>query len=470
VILTSLGVYVVQLRLAVRPLLALAAPAALLISKFYDVWPYPNDFVIIVYLGVALAALRSSSYRGAARVGIIASMFLVFVRPELGLTLAALIAVATLDWWHAIRRRQATVIELLRDLALIAAVAGVLFFTFGNPFAGGRSFYAWGQHYAVGQVTKRHLDVNPWANWVMFVQHDFGPVWTIGDAFRANRTAFFENMLFHLQVLPDAVASTMDPLPFFPPAVCRLLRVVYGCAAACGVVALAVLLFQRGAAHRPIVIVSIFWLAITLNALVSSIFIYPRLHYLLASTAFGAVLVGAGLQSGLRTLEAALRRRPVGPRIARLFPPKWNIAAAILCGSFLLVVVPSRAYGACPQTFFGWVQPPPPENLQVLATIDAIRSLRLDRRVVVLEYGYSYALYAGLTFDRYQEWTKDRAFAALLRDSDVGLVVLNGGLDLLPAFSSDDSYHAFVENPGSFGFHTVEVHGQQAKLAVRNDL
>jgi hypothetical protein len=215
----------------------------------------------------------------------------------------------------------------------------------------------------------------------------------------------------------------------------------------------------------------VMWLPVAANTLAAAILIHPRLHYLILAVVLGGALVVAGLPEGMRVIGRFCWRVTGLAIPERVFRGPLESGAALASAALLLLTfVPSRAYGACPQTLFGWVATPAPDRFDTLATVDVLRSLNIKGRVVVLEQGYSYAFYAGFDFVRFLEWTKDRGFGSLLHDSNIGLVVLSPDLDQNPAFTQDPEYVAFVGDPGRFGFRVVPVPGHAIRLALRSDV
>ncbi|HEX3598272.1 MAG TPA: hypothetical protein VHU80_24360, partial [Polyangiaceae bacterium] len=361
-----------------------------------------------------------------------------------------------------------------RDLARLAAIvvlAGAIpFAVFGNPITTGRSFFAWGQHYALGQVMKYKLSANPWSDWGLFVTRDFGHVSTVGEAFHANPRAFFAHLVFNLQTLPGALEKTVEPIALFPAPVSTVLLLAAGFAGIVGAVGAASRL-RRDPADRALRIVAFVWAALAGNILVPAILIHPRAHYLLLGIYLAFALAVGGVPEGVRLLRAGLGRLLDRPR--SVHPSSELLRSHLVLGAlaaFLIVATPNRAYGLCPQTALGWVAPPQPDDHRVGEVIGVMRDLHIAQKLVVLEGGYSFALYAGVDFDYFTWWTKDRSFLSLIRDAGVNLMVLNADIDLAPGYADDSEYRSFVANPAAFGFRVVPVPGQTARIVVRDDV
>jgi hypothetical protein len=441
-----------------------------LCSKFFDVWPYPSDFVILVYLTGILVALRARTSAGVAASLTLTAVLAVFVRPELSLAAIALGlgsgAMAIRDLRRGTVRGRAVALSA----AVVVLIGAIPIVVFGNPITTGRSFFAWGQHYALGQVMKYKLAANPWSDWGLFVTRDFGQVSTVGAAFRANPRAFVAHLLFNVQILPRALQDTIEPIALFPEPISVVLVWAARLAFIAGAVG-TVSRLRREHENRSLRIVFCVWLAIVGNILVPAILIHPRAHYLLIGLYLAFALAVSGVPEGAHVLAGVVRRRLGRPRSVAtsngLLRSRFVLPAL---AAFLVVATPNRAYGSCPQTALGWVPPPKPNDHPVSEVIALMRDLHITQKLVVLEGGYSFALYAGVDFDYFMWWTKDRPFLSLIRDAGVNLMVLNSDVDVAPGYAGDREYTSFVADPGAFGFRVVPVPGQTARIVIRDDV
>lgn len=464
VVATSVALFVLARALGAPRPVALLTVFALGASNFFDAWPYPPDFAVLMLCLGALAALRTRDARGAYGWLVVTFTLCTFVRPEfaLGTALVALLYARSLA--VGLRAGELRARSALRNAAVVAAPAIVLVALFGSPLDGGRAFFAWGQHYALEQVTRHHLDVDPWLNWWPFVVHDFGPVTTVSAALRANPSAFFEHVAYNVRSLPDDVIDTVRPALVSSHAVSNAFVAVLGLGAAVGAVGLWLCRRDKGgnSAWCRVRVVGAVWLALLCETMPSALVIHARMHYLLPIVAVSAVLLAAGWRAVTDRLLAryALARQ------------KNGVAAldAVAMTLVLLAFMPSRAYGACVQTRLGLADEPTPVRRETVAVVHVLRGLGIRRHVVALEQGYSYVFYSGIDFDRVTEWTKDRPFSAYMRDNDISLVVLSPALDQNPAFSGDAEYKAFAADPAHFGFRVVAVAGTPIRIALRNDV
>jgi hypothetical protein len=153
----------------------------------------------------AAVALSRKTLTGAFSAAASTFAMAAFVRPELGVAFGVLFAVAVVA---------AIVERSMRCLAAPVLVALGALLLFGNPVSAGRSFHAFGQHYA-RQVDaalpqdQRLRDAG--ADWDRFVVADFGDVDTVGGALRANPAAFFWHVGRNARSLLAVLATPVTP-------------------------------------------------------------------------------------------------------------------------------------------------------------------------------------------------------------------------------------------------------------------
>jgi hypothetical protein len=390
----------------------------------------------------------------------------IFVRPELFVALVLVTLGVACAAVRGVWRRTWRLVDVGRDVGVVLFLASLPFAVFGNPLAGGRSLFAWSQHYALAQAMQHRTELNPWLNTLAIVTRDFDPVASIGDAFRANPRAFVANMIFNARLLPSRVQELLQPAPFAARTAGDVVAATLVVLAAFAGSSFLALRHRPGALDDSVCLVFGVWLAVAATTLADVLVIHPRRHYLQVPTGIGLSLVSAGLGPAWAQARRCFRARAMPTREISRPLPAWGLVA--LCGA-LLIVSPSRAFGACPQTALGLAPAPTRPFAKVRATVEALRALGLTRPVVVLEQGYSYAFYSGLEFDRLAEWTKDRPFTNFVQDNDVGLVVLSSDLSENRLFSGDPEYLRFAADPVSFGFRTVPVPGTSTRIALRSD-
>ena len=440
-LLVTLGtgaLYLLQRRVGVTPTVALVVSFFFATSYVYEVWPYPMHFAVaIVLAGAALAASARDWPRASA---VLTATFVLgaFVRPELAI--AAILCAVT--WLVALVRTRSGALGVGN-----IALAGALLAIFGNPLAGGRGFYAWGQHYAFGVVRSENLQIDPWFRWYELVTRDFGPVSTIGAALRANPGAFARHVARNAASFPRALVGVTEPVVCAPSSISSPLWALVAVAAFAGVIA-AIVRLRRTRAPLPVRVLAFASLAVAVAVGGSIAIVHPRDHYMVPLAALLAVWAGVGI-SGSRARS------------------RWTTTLAVAV--VLVALTPNRAHGWSAQTAaFGTCEPD--RRMPVRSTIDTLRSLDVRRHVVGLELAWGYLFYAALDVDRLVEWQKDEPFRSYLRVHDVGVVVISDGFLAHPKFGPDPEYRDFIADPEKWGYRVVGVRDSTNRVAVRHDL
>src|ERR1019366_8284662 len=125
---------------------------------------------------------RSSRVRGQALV--LTLVACIFVRPELFVALVLVTLGVACAAVRGVWRRTWRLVDVGRDVGVVLFLASLPFAVFGNPLAGGRSLFAWSQHYALAQAMQHRTELPPWLNALALVTRVFAPVASIGHVSR----------------------------------------------------------------------------------------------------------------------------------------------------------------------------------------------------------------------------------------------------------------------------------------------
>jgi hypothetical protein len=214
-----LGVYVVQravvqlglalsmlwiLRRITRPLLALVLAAwASAMACVAD-----DEFVVHAFaiMPIAAALLVSTCERRVRTIGVpIALIAAALVRAELVAGLVVVLAWLVRDGLLGPRRRRAAV-------AMIPIVLLSICFLGREMSSGGRSWLAFGQHYAVG-YGERHPEwsKDPWVFWQEPVRAAFGDAKSVLGAVRSNPGAVAVHVVDNVRSLPRGLVVALRP-------------------------------------------------------------------------------------------------------------------------------------------------------------------------------------------------------------------------------------------------------------------
>jgi hypothetical protein len=441
---------------------ALLATALLASSRFFDITPYPGQFATLLLLVGAVLVARAREEHTRFRWALVALLLATFVRPELfvAFVLATLVAL-----WRAIRGLTTGVLSrgrLVREAVLVGAMAVGLFGVFGNPMSRDRSFMAFGQHYALNIVQRDNLDADPWANWEKYFSRDFGNARSLTAALRANPGAILRHVEFNLEHAPLRFAQVIEPKTGLEHVAPRRLTATVRDSFAI-LVAIGFVLALRGAWRNPRTRAVVLLLAAMAVAIVASaVLMHPRWHYLLPLGAFLEAFAAVGIPGGVKWLTRRVRRRDGGVTVVG-----GHAVPAVVCLAVILTLVPNAAHGWCLQSVvFG---PPPRPTRDLLKTVETLRGLRLREHVVVLEKEWGCAMYAGLDFERIDEWIKNEPFGAFVARYRIGVIVVTSWLAKDDHYGEDAEYRAFLANPASLGFRVASVPETDRWIAVRND-
>ncbi|HET9450221.1 MAG TPA: hypothetical protein VFO83_05040 [Aggregicoccus sp.] len=441
-------------RLAGAPrVLALLAPALFAVSAAAHVAPRPTLLALAVVLGgLALALARPTFAQALVPLGL-ALLLASFARPELFLSfllVSALLALALL-----LRARAGAAGLALRGALTYAALSLLLVGLLGNPFSDGtgRRLYAFCQHYALGQVQRTGLALNPWGQCNEVLRRSFGEVHSVGEAARANPGAFLAHLRDNLSRYPEASLRLFvsgpshpsvlseEPAPWTPVRRAHALLLALAATALAG----ALLLRARGlgaALRAPGTRLCALALGVVLlPSALSSLLLHPREHYLVLQGVLLPLLALAWVGAAVRGAE---------PRVLQ--------GAAVGLGLVLLLAAPRLA--------------PVPKGEAPLHR-RAVAQLRAhvpsSGRVALLEAQGGYDVYLGRHVTRISpaRLRPGEPFERFLQRQGVGFVLLEPQLARDARLAHDAGFRAFAARPQDFGYRAQPLPGTGMTLAVR---
>ena len=427
--LPTLGIYLCARRAGAPRTLSLAGAALFLVSAAPHVAPRPTLLALTLVLAGLWVSLGRRSLAGAASALGLSLLLASFARPELFLAFLLVSGVLALalvrgEWKQGARTGLA-----------YAALALALMAVLGNPLEDrtGRRLYAFCQHYALGEVARAKLDVEPWNQCEVVLRRSFGEVHSVREAARANPAAFLTHLQENLERYPTASlelflrgpshADLLEPQPRpWTPA-------RKGHALLLGVAALGLLLLLRRAGpdeaaalrSAPVVRCGLALLAVLLPSALSAVLLHPREHYL--------VLQGVLLPLFVVALAAAL----APARRERAWAPALALAVALLLAAPRLGPAPGA----------------PLPHRGVVAQLRGVVA-SLPGPVGLLETQGGYDVYLGPRVSRVHpaERLEDEAFEDFLARRQVQVVLLGQSLAAHPLLAGDAGFRAFLADPG----------------------
>jgi hypothetical protein len=442
---------------------ALAVAFLTLTSGVAEVWPYPMH--LATFLLAAGTALASRMRSWPSTLFVIGTTLLIggFLRPEFT-TSFMLFCVAAFGymlwalWKRPEQRRRLVVLSLM-----LAGLAAALFGTLGNPLSGGRSFFAFGQHYSLNLWATHRTDVDPWTNWESLTHADFGDADSVGQAIRNNPRAFLWHVSCNVGYLPGRLLEVTQVQLGLAKDATTAFRILLFLLATGGGVGLLMRLFRRSTAaadpeRRPLRVALLMFLLTAGPTVMAVLVVFPRLHYLIPLTAFTTALAFSGY-CGFRPVVERLR---------------WldSRAALSVFVVILAVVTPNRAHPWSPQQALRKAPAAPAPSLDVQRTVAVLRDLHVHspQRIGVLEADFSRAFYAGWDFYKVDHWTKTTNFWQFIDEHNISTVVLDERLLTDSRFKDDPEFVAFAAEKSARNFHFFTVPDTKVRVAVREDL
>lgn len=420
----------VSLRLFARPGIAITGALVMSALPITYVWPgvsSPSAGFLLVALAVAWRSRSISAYVGATSLIWLAAA----TRPEfVWAALAATVIVAVAIGVAALRRHGRAMSVLLLALGLIATPV-VLAIAYGSPFdLGTRSWEAFAQHYELRFATASD---DPWQVDADIVGRDFPGATSILAAASANTAAFLIHVGKNVATLPISAGGHFIGLggdSSTQNLVGVLIAVLWVSA-----MAIAVLRSREKAralaAHawrivtaRPSLGALLLTVTIVGSALVSTLVIYPRPHYLVFPVAAVVVVFGYTID------------RLMGDRIWRWLPVTAIAAvSAVALVSNLLSVFRSDT-----------------ETATYAKSLRLMNSLPTEWVVLTPERPIDIYLNKGEQILNPEEGAS--SFAQLLETSNVN-AIFDGILLRQADYAQFSDFDAFIEDPQSFGFSPI---------------
>jgi hypothetical protein len=426
-----------------------------LTSAALEVMPYPSYLAFsVLALGTALAVRARTWPWHVAKLGV-TLLLASYVRPELALSVLLYgLAAFSACLWVVLRQRQQAP-RLLLPALLVLACATVLHCGLGTPLGGGRSFIAFGQHYAANVVQAEQLALNPWgSSYDCIVERDFGTASTVRQAWEANPRAFLWHIGVNVRQTPQAIGQLIRTKLDLPAA--------HHLLAGAAVLALGGWIGrlrrpEESASRRKGSATALIMLALVLApALLSAFLIHPRLHYLMPAVLLLLAVLGGGLAG-----------------FPRWGGPKSQLARLpLLLGVFilLLAITPNRAHGWHVQHLLGRRQPASGPLVQ-RKTVAALRRLSIGTPTAILTYAApGHPFYARMPAEFVCMVVKAGPFWDFVRQRAIGVIVLDSLLLDNPAYRNDTEFQEFVAGKRTGDFAFLDVPGLTVRIAVRKDL
>jgi hypothetical protein len=362
------------------------------------------------------------------------------------------------------------------DWRLLSAIAGgllvvaALFASLGSPLFGGRSMFAFAQHFALNYASWEKLPQDPWtADYQTIFHRVFGDAGSVPAAFFANPPAFLHHVLTNLAHAPIVLAGLFfghfnlflprfEGLTLVEAGMFALL--LLGCLGYCLNVAFARArpvgppatmrgrlkqLGERARAAPDVVSLAVLLLPFVMMMTL----LYPRYHYALACG----------------TIVLALAIIAAAPYLPRLELGGRSLLALPL----LLAIVPSvGSVGVRPDRVLGELRVVP---RPALATVDYLRRLAIRTPVVICQSQEpGVAAYVGHNYAEIEEEQKTQGLRDFIAAHDVAIFVADDRMRQDPRFARDPEWAKFEANPASLGFTAHALPDTDVVLYLKDTL
>ena len=463
-VLTTLGLYFYLRKICVSSAIAYFASLFYLFSSLNEVDPKPTNFALLVFLIFLIIAQHFS--RNSTYYGILAIAFvgILYIRPEYILSLVFFLAIAFyflfIDW----RRTQTQSLNLSILIVVLSLSIMIAIAIFGNPIVGGRSWFAFGQHFSLNWVAWNHSDLNPWTNWGDILHKNFADAENLMQAIQTNPRQFlrhlFSNCDRYLNTSISLLFVSLKKYGFSSLLVEKLIFLQISLLAIIGsdIVRKRNKIFPDKTLQR----LAIAAIGILIAIVPSILLIYPREHYLILQ---GFILI---------VIIAYLFAKTVRDRI--------TLPLSCLIAFLVFFATPNIAKGWCIAPNLCFFPPTGGEKivLENRNTLEFIKALEkrnfpaeMPRDLIkFLEAEGGYEIYLGDAYTRIFEWWKAEAepFDRFLRDREINTILESPNLLTHPSYRDDETFQAFLANPQQYQFIRFPIPQTRFKLLVKQEL
>jgi len=392
------------------------------------------------------------------------------VRPEYAIALIGFVLYAA----YLIAATRARDRSLLLHVAIGSILVALLYAHYGFPMYGGRSVFAFAQHFALNYSAWNHWAQDPWSSdYEQIFNSVFPHASSIFGALIANPSAFSHHLLSNLIHSPVMLGGLFfGHFNFILPRF-KLYTWAEAILLLAALAAFVVFHRARGSlsfdlslrpsdggyrAHASAIFTRILHslpeticlIIFQLPFVLMMLILYPRNHYVLG---FGAILFALAVVLLSRRLHGGGTR-----------------ANGLIVAAVLAVIVPNLgAVGARVDATMGeWSVVPRP----ALQTAYFLRGLGIKSMVRVCSAVTPAAgIYAGGNFESVSALDKHQDLAGFLKADGIGIIVEDDRMRQSPAFYKDPAWQIFQTTPGKFGFAAHDLPDSGGTVVfVREDL
>lgn len=435
-----------------------------IISYFYVnshiimIWPFVNLFTLLIILFCSIIAtyffINKQIYYYIIT---IAFLYASWTRPEFFIAFISLLILSIINFYRLNKNK-----KIWYELIVFISIIVLSVYIFRNPLSGGRSFFAFSQHFALNWVDWNKSDLDPWFDYNIIVKETFGNSKNIIQAFYANPLYFFKHILSNIIQINKTVIDLLTPIhsDFLPTIFTSYYKIFINIVILFLLIVL-VYKFKQFLAQIRVLIKNqyfrrtlIIFLGILFAVLPSIIIIYPREHYLIIPLVFVLVLVTCYFNYLLLELSINI--------------PKIKFFPSIIIMLLLLFVTPniSSAYNFIPKINKQYESDTPN-----LTTIRFIKKLPIKFPVTILDgasiYPYYGDNYRGIIFF---EKPSDDKFFEFLDAKNINIILITPELFSQRLYINDKDFLSIIHYPTNYGFVRINIPNTSRFLLIKKDL
>lgn len=459
--------YIYLRTLKIRPLISMIFGFVYSISTISLLTPRPGNFTALIVLPFLIFANFTKNDIKFYFLTTLAFLLVTFVRPEYTISFLIIFFLYIILLIRSIFLKVINMKNVIFQLSILISLILLLLSVIGNPLGGGRSFWAFSQHFGFLWMERNDV-VSPYLDYYKVVtQSIFGDATTISQAMIANPREFFIHIKINfISYLHHSVSILLvnlqnDFSTIVNTSIRRIEMILLS-------IVILIIFFRSKTSLRQIKYtilkrLSIIFSIIFIPVFLSSLLINPRFHYLILQSVFLLTIIAYFLENSFSPYLQSLRQQNLTHKLA--YP--------IIVGSILLMLTPNLARGWCLTENLCVIQRisiPSTLSLPNLKTIEFIQSLQIENDVNILEADGGYHAYLGDRYHYIPEYKKQTKFKQFLQKENINMVVLTAALDKDINFSQDEEFVNFFNQPEQWNFTKLKIPETEGFLLLASDL
>ncbi|MBX7226787.1 MAG: hypothetical protein K1X55_12215 [Chitinophagales bacterium] len=401
------------------------------LNMFLNSWPKISHFAIIGVMTFIIATrnIKSPIYFYLLSTGFILVMS--YVRPEYFLSFVFMVLwcvgyICFKNKLHLSKHQWFAVLA-------VCCLSALLLFALGSSMSGGRTGIAISQHYMWNYVEWHHLPKTAWLNWYEVSQKHFGQADSFSQFMQANPKEFFHMISYNFVQFFVKNTQRLNDV-FFPKTLFRMALPI-GCLIIGLLIILNIVFFGVAAVKKYFsqnIHILLVLLLFSLPALMSSVLIYPREHYLVLLLPLLYFII-SGLLINLVSVKNTL---------------KQGVALCVL-GILSMVFVPrAGAY-----TYYNiWEAY---EEQYCAKAINKIKSLSIKEHINLLESEGGIYVFIRKNISYVHGFYKQEPFYALLQKKKINMIYVSPILLADKHFYQDKEWQDFQQHYEKYGFKKI---------------